>query len=99
MNILNHCVTVSIYIASGGRQADVEALAKLLAIERDSYLNLVAGLPVTDLACVPCKKMKVRKDTTAIRPEQYQQYAHHMIFNSGNFTINEETISNHKDSF
>lgn len=85
---------------TGSRQPDPEVLAKLLAVERDSYLNLVAGLPVADPTCSSCKKMKVRKGATAINIYQYQQFENYLLFNNaGNFTISEEKISIKKDSF
>ena len=84
---------------TGARLPDPAVLAKLLAVERDSFMNLVAGFPIADPDCVPCQKMKIRKGTIAIRPEHFQLYENYLIFNSGNFTINEETIAIHKDSF
>jgi hypothetical protein len=83
-----------------GRKADPQKLADLLAVDRISYMNLVAGLPVSEADCIPCQKMaKIRKGTTAISLSSYQQYENYLMFNSGHFTMNEETVSSHKDKF
>jgi hypothetical protein len=87
----------SVNLSTGGRQADPSILASLVQIDRESYLNLTAGMPVSE-GCKPCQKMKLKKGKSAITLSHYQQFENYLIFNSG-FTINEETIATKLEGF
>lgn len=88
----------NVNLSTGGRQADPAILASLVQVDREEYNNLTAGMPVSE-GCKPCQKMKLKKGKSAITLSHYQQFENYMVFNAGNFTINEETISIKKDSF
>jgi hypothetical protein len=88
----------NVTLSTGGRQADPEALARLISIERDNYLNAVAGKPVAD-GCVPCQKTKFRKGSMAISLNQFNQYKDFLIFDEGRFHLNRDTIKRHKETF
>ncbi|MBN1118229.1 MAG: hypothetical protein JXA77_13555 [Bacteroidales bacterium] len=84
---------------TGKAKIDPEQLARLLSIDRDNYLNLVAGIPVTE-DCEPCRKVKkVRRGQLAIDLHNYQEYSSYLVFNSGIFTKNIPAIEEKKKSF
>jgi hypothetical protein len=83
---------------SGNKKPSPDALSKLVQVDRENYLNIVAGKPIAE-GCKPCQKMKIRKGSTAISLSSYKQYQDYLIFNSGNFTINEEIITKKKEDF
>lgn len=88
----------NVNLSTGGRQVDPEALSKLVQIDRDSYLNLVAGKPVSD-GCKPCQKMKLKRGSTAISLSGYLSDKDYLIFESGQFYLNTEAIEIKKESF
>ena len=87
----------SVNLPTGGKQANPEVLARLVQVDRENYLNIVAGKPIAE-GCKPCQKMKIKRGQTAISLSIYKQYQEYLIFNSG-FTLNEESISKKKEDF
>ena len=85
--------------ASGGVTPSPEAVAKMFDIQRENYLNMVAGKPVIDPECKPCQKLKKIKGTTAITYSEYKSYESFLIFDSGSFTLNESRINEAKEKF
>ena len=81
-----------------GKQPNPEILAQLYGVDRSSFLNLTAGMPVNE-TCEPCKKLKIHKGSTAISLSSYQQFESFMIFNSGHFVLNIETVKVKKETF
>ena len=88
----------SVNLSTGGRQADPKALARLVQIDRESYLNIVAGKPIAE-GCKPCQKMKLKKGTSAISLYQYQSNQDYLTFDSGRFYLNGVTIAKKKEDF
>jgi hypothetical protein len=43
--------------------------------------------------------MKIKRGASAISLSTYKQYQDYLIFNSGHFTINEETVARQKETF
>ena len=89
----------NVNMSAGGRKPDPETAAKLFSVDRENYLSMVAGKRIVDPECKPCQKMKIRKGTSAISINNYQQFESLLLFNSGHFTINEETITLKQEEF
>jgi hypothetical protein len=89
----------SVKIDTGGRQADPLVLASLVSVDRPNYLNMVAGIPVFEDECIPCRKLKQKKGSRAISISSYQSYQKYLIFNAGHFTVNEEAVELAKENF
>ena len=89
----------SVNLSTGGRQANPEVLANLVSVDRENYLNITSGKAIIESECKPCQKMRLKKGASAINIYQYQQFENYLVFNAGNFTLNEESVSAHKNSF
>jgi hypothetical protein len=83
---------------SGNKSPDPGELAKLVSVDRENYLNAVAGKPVKD-DCIPCQKTRIRKGKIVISYETYKQYQDFLIFDTGNFYPNQEAIDRKAESF
>jgi len=74
------------------------AIADIFSIDRDSYLNAVAGLPLkTD--CEPCRKANIKKGSIAITFEDYETHSDYLTFENGRFYLNQDAINLHKETF
>jgi hypothetical protein len=85
-------IIANIGVTAKGLQPDPAQAARLFNLHRDEFLNLVAGLPLTNNDCIPCKQVKVKPGKQAISKRSYEAYAEYLIFNSGTFTLNIEAV-------
>lgn len=84
--------------STGNRRPDPGHVAKIFDIDRNSWLNLVAGVTIkTD--CEPCKKIKIRKGQTAISLSEFSSSSKYLFFDSGKFYLNQEAIDATKETF
>ena len=89
----------NVNMSAGGRKPDPETAAKLFGIDRDNYLNMVAGKRIVESECKPCQKLKIRKGTSAISLYQYQSNQDYLTFDSGRFYLNADAIEQKKEGF
>lgn len=83
---------------TGTVKIDPAAVAKMISLDRENYLNLVAGKPLkTD--CEPCKKISIKNGQTAISLSEYMRFADYLLFEDGLFYINQVEVDNHKKTF
>jgi len=86
--------------ATGGRLPAPEMVAKLLDIERDDYIHIVKGQKVTE-GCKSCNQTAkiIKKGSGVINYYTFQQYQEYLIFDQGQFSINEIELEKKKESF
>lgn len=84
----------------GTAKPNPEQLAKLYDIPREAYLAIVRGVYMDAEGCTPCRKVRrIRKGKPCISPEEYRKYSPFLLFSSGLFTINEETVARNSERF
>jgi len=94
----DNVLTENIHL-SAGKAFNVEVAAQLFDIRRDEYLNMVDGLPIIDDACIPCKKVKVKKGQRAIFITEYDHYKEFLTFVNGRFSVNEAAVEDYVKTF
>ena len=70
---------------TGTVKIDPAAVAKMISVDRENYLNLVAGKPLKS-DCEPCKKISIKKGQTAITLSEFRRYADYLLFIDGGFS-------------
>ena len=84
--------------ATGNLRPNAELVAKMFDIDRDNFLNLTSGLPISE-GCEPCKRTKIIKGQRSISLGQYQQYIQYILFNEGILSVNEPAVLERKEQF
>lgn len=84
----------------GGRQPDQQILADLFGIERQNYISVINGLPITE-DCKPCKTSTVikRRGKPALSYCEYNSYRSFLTFEIGAFSLNTEVIAYHLEEY
>lgn len=83
---------------TGNMKIDPAAVAKMISVDRENYLNLTAGKPLkTD--CEPCKKISIKNGQTAISLSEYLKYSDFLLFEEGLFSVNQAAVDKHKKTF
>jgi hypothetical protein len=84
--------------STGNLRPNPALVADLFNIDRISWQNLVAGLPISE-ECEPCKRTKIIKGQRSISLAQFQQYQQYLIFQEGRFYADEPAIQAKKEGF
>jgi hypothetical protein len=84
----------------GGREPDPAILAELFNIDRQNYISIIKGLPVTE-GCKPCQQLKVIKKARkpALTYLEYEHYKNFLLFEAGSFNLNTEAIADRLEKF
>ena len=85
--------------STGNKQPDAGMIAKMYNLDRENYLNVTSGKPIKTDDCIPCRKMKLKRGSTAISLSSYRSDKDYLIFDSGRFYLNTDTIEIKKDSY
>ena len=85
---------------TGGREPEPSTLAKLFGYERDNYIAVISGLPVTE-NCGPCKSSRIvrRAGKPAITSTRWSAYKNYLTFTPEGFILNEAEIEKHCERF
>ena len=85
---------------TGGREPEPSTLAKLFGYERDNYIAVISGLPVTE-NCGPCKSSRIvrRAGKPAITSTRWDAYKSYLTFTKSGFILNEAAIEKHCERF
>ena len=85
---------------TGNRQPDPQVLADLFGIERQNYISLIKGLPVTE-DCKPCQTSRVirKKSKPALSFNEYTSYKSFLTFELGAFNLNTEAIAARQEQY
>jgi hypothetical protein len=98
-NYFDETILQNIEVKNVGTSRPVPSvLAQMFGVQYNEYLNLVAGLPISDPDCVPCGRFKTRKGAKAISLFEYEDYADFLLFES-RFDLNTLAISKHLNTF
>lgn len=86
--------------ASGNRTPDPATLARLYSYERENYISVLSGLPVTE-DCGPCKSSRIvkRAGKPAITSTRWNVYRDYLSFTPTGFELNDEAITAHCEKF
>jgi len=74
------------------------ALAPLVGIDREGWLNIVAGQPVNE-GCKPCGKSRIKKGQTAISYQDYLHDKQYICFSDGAFFQNIQELDKKRESY
>lgn len=79
---------------TGGRQPEPSVLADLFGLDRENYIRVIKGLPITE-SCLPCKTSKVIKKAgkPALDYSKFHLYKNYLFFEAGAFNLNTEAIA------
>lgn len=83
---------------TGKRRPDPQRIADLFNLDRESWMNLVAGHPVRS-DCVPCKKIRIRKGTKSITLSEYQEFQDLISFKDGKFIILDDLVNEESERY
>lgn len=85
---------------TGGRQPEPTVLADLFGIDRENYIRVITGLPITE-SCKPCQTSKVIKKAgkPALTYSKFHLYKNYLFFEAGAFNLNTEAIAAHLEQF
>lgn len=92
-------ILLNIHVTARGLKADPAQAAKLFNISRDQYLNLCAGLALTDSDCPECARVKIKPGKQAVSRREYQAVAEYLIFAAGAFTVDMDKVNGSLDRF
>jgi len=86
--------------ATGGKLPAASMIAKLLDINYDDYIAILTGKKVSD-TCKPCKaKAKIIKTGSGVLSySSYRQYSSYLAWTDNKFEINEDLVSEKKETF
>lgn len=90
--------SVDINIAGGKTKIVPAALAPMLGIDYESWLNLVAGKPIK-LDCEPCRKTKIRKGQSVISLQEFKQYEKYLAFQNSRFVVADQAVKEKQETF
>ncbi len=82
-----------------GIKADPGKLAELVGLNRNEFLHLVDGLPLTDTSCKPCQQITVRKGQKAVSRREFDSFAEYLIFRDGRFIVDEIAVNDSLSRF
>jgi hypothetical protein len=86
--------------ASGGKIPNPKVIAELYDIDRPSYISIIKGEKIVPGSCKPCAKLKVKQlGKGAIKYSSFKVYQEYLIFDQGQFSINENEVDKKKESF
>lgn len=83
---------VSPSILGKQQRLNPEPIANMLSIDRANFLNMVAGIPIRDRDCEPCRKAKIKPGQRAIHLNTYRHYQNYLTFDGGEFEINTPAV-------
>ncbi len=85
---------------TGNRQPDPQVLADLFGIERQNFISLIKGLPVTE-TCKPCNTSKVirKKGKPALSYNEFLSFKSFLTYEQQAFNLNTEAIANRLEQF
>jgi hypothetical protein len=83
----------------GNKLPDAGMIAKMFNLDRENYLNATSGKTITTDDCVPCKKLQLKRGSTAISLSGYRSDKDYLIFYEGRFYLATDEIEKHKLSF
>ena len=83
---------------TGNVKIDPAVIAKMISVDRENYLNLVAGKPLKS-DCEPCRKISIKNGQTAISLSEYRRYSDYLLFEDGLFSVNQDEVEKHRKSF
>jgi len=85
---------------TGGMRPNPEVLARLFDLPRQEFLNICAGVSYNIEGCASCQKVKrIRRGKPCISLAEYRRQSDYLIFNAGDFQINEEAVNRHAEAF
>lgn len=82
-----------------GKKGNPAVIAKLFDLDRDNFINIVKGQTVIEGTCKPCSKLKIKQGKGVINYSSFKQYQDYLFFDNGRFEIDEEAVSEKKESF
>jgi hypothetical protein len=86
--------------STGGLKPAPAMVAKLLDLDRENWINVIKGLKVSE-GCKSCNKTPkiIKQGQGVISFQTYKKYQDYLTFENGRFSINENAVSEKKDSF
>lgn len=87
--------------ATGGKLPNPEMVAKMLDIDLPSFTLIVKGQKIEPGSCKQCNKTPkvIKQGQGVISFQTYKKYQEYLIFDKGRFSINENAVSQKKESF